>query len=52
MQGVESDERLDTLHVASARVLGFGRVVTTDRRQEALAERAGLGVIHPLEADR
>ena len=39
MKGVASDERLDPLHVASARVLGFGHLVTTDRRQAALAER-------------
>ena len=41
---------LDTLHVASARVLGFGRLVTSDRRQAALAALAGLDVINPLEA--
>lgn len=46
--GVTGCRTLDTLHVASARVLGFGRLVTTDRRQAALAERAGLVVIDPL----
>ena len=46
--GVTGCRTLDTLHVASARVLGLGRLVTTDRRQAALAERAGLVVIDPL----
>jgi predicted nucleic acid-binding protein len=50
--GATGCRTMDTLHVASARVLGFGRLVTTDRRQAALAARAGLSVLHPLEAER
>ena len=50
--GITGCRTLDTLHVASARVLGFERLVTTDRRQAALAERAGMAVIDPLDRDR
>lgn len=50
--GATGCRTLDTLHVASARVLGFARLVTTDRRQAALAERAGLRAVDPLDADR
>jgi predicted nucleic acid-binding protein len=48
--GATGCRTLDTLHVASARVLGFRHFVTADRRQAALAQRAGLTVINPFEA--
>jgi len=39
---------LDTLHVAAARLLEAGSLVTSDRRQILLARRAGLTVVDPL----
>ncbi|MFN0126011.1 MAG: type II toxin-antitoxin system VapC family toxin [Verrucomicrobiales bacterium] len=39
---------LDTLHIASARVLGFQRLVTSDHRQSAMAKLAGLATIDPV----
>jgi predicted nucleic acid-binding protein len=42
---------LDTLHIANARVLGFQRLITSDRRQAAMATRVGLTVMDPVVAD-
>ena len=38
---------LDTLHVASARVLGAVELVTSDKRQSKLAQLQGLSVTDP-----
>jgi predicted nucleic acid-binding protein len=39
---------LDVLHVACALLLGAGEIVTGDGRQAALARKAGLRVVNPL----
>jgi len=39
---------LDALHVACALLLGAEEMVTGDRRQAALARKAGLRVVDPL----